>query len=103
MAMHAMATDGANPALGWARAARCTRRSTPTRTACAQGCRQFWQIFVRIVNSAHYQQITGQLPPTSPVDAKTYTAHGYPWFDLYDEPLGTYPHRMHWLASGSFA
>jgi hypothetical protein len=46
------------------------------------------EIFVHIVNSAHYQQITGQQPPATPVDAQTYTEHGYPWFALYDEQHG---------------
>lgn len=89
MAMHAMATDSANPALGLGAGGTMHQAIYPdphgVRTWDADN---FGEIFVHIVNSAHYQQITGQLPPTSPVDAKTYTAHGYPWFDLYDEPLG---------------
>jgi hypothetical protein len=46
---------------------------------------------VYIVNSKQYQQITGLLPPPTPVDARTYTEHGFPWFELYDEELGALP------------
>lgn len=89
MAMHAMATDSANPAMGLGAGGTMRQAIYPD----PHGVRtwdpgNFGEIFVHVVNSAHYQQITGQLPPTSPVDAKTYTEHGYPWFDLYDEPLG---------------
>lgn len=45
-------------------------------------------LFVHIVNSDMYRQITDQEPPPTPVSAKTYTQYGYPWFDLYDESLG---------------
>ena len=43
---------------------------------------------------AHRQQRpvwhrTGRPPPPSPVSAATYTEHGLPWFDLYDETMGT--------------
>lgn len=41
--------------------------------------------FVHIVNSARFAEITGLEPPPTPIDAKTYTEHGLPWFDLYDE------------------
>jgi hypothetical protein len=40
---------------------------------------------VHIVNSEQYHAITGLEPPASPIDAKTYTEHGLPWFDWYDE------------------
>lgn len=46
------------------------------------------RLFVHIVNSQHYQEITGQRPPDSPVSAATYTEYGYPWFALYDEAKG---------------
>lgn len=43
---------------------------------------------VHLVNSEQYLAITGQAPPQTPVDARTYTAHGLPWFELYDEGRG---------------
>jgi hypothetical protein len=43
------------------------------------------RLYVHIVNSQLYREITGKRPPDSPISAKTYTRHGYPWFALYDE------------------
>lgn len=48
-------------------------------------------IFIHIVNSELYREITGLDPPATPIDAKTYSASGLPWFDLYDEELGDVP------------
>ena len=45
-------------------------------------------VVVHIVDSRQYEQITGEAPPPTPVDAATYTARGLPWFDLYDEERG---------------
>lgn len=45
-------------------------------------------VFVHIVNSEQYQNLTGHPPPPTPINAKTYTEHGLPWFDLYDEFQG---------------
>lgn len=46
------------------------------------------RVYVHIVNSETFEDITGMAPPPSPVSARTYTAHGLPWFDLYDEGRG---------------
>ena len=43
--------------------------------------------FIHLVNSATWQSITGQRPPTQPPTAKQYTQAGYPWFDYYDKEL----------------
>jgi hypothetical protein len=45
----------------------------------------FGRVYVHIVNSAMYEQITGMAPPPTAISAKTYTMAGYPWFDYYDE------------------
>lgn len=50
---------------------------------------QFAGIVVHIVNGEQYQALTGLEPPPTPVSAQTYTQYGLPWFDLYDEALGT--------------
>jgi hypothetical protein len=47
------------------------------------------RIFVHIVNSDTWREITGEEPPTTPVTARSYAAHGLPWFDVYDEGLAT--------------
>lgn len=41
--------------------------------------------FVHLLNSAQWQQVTGQPVPTEPPTARQYTAAGLPWFDYYDE------------------
>jgi len=46
------------------------------------------RVYVHIVNSMLYEEITGRKAPDTPVTARTYAEHGYPWFDLYDERLG---------------
>ena len=46
------------------------------------------RVYVHIVNSAAFRDITGMEPPPSPISARTYTEHGFPWFDLYDEGKG---------------
>jgi len=43
---------------------------------------------IHIVNSTVYRGITGCEPPATPISARTYTEHGFPWFDLYDDGRG---------------
>ena len=45
------------------------------------------RVFVHIVNSELWREITGEQPPTTPVTARAYADAGLPWFDLYDEGL----------------
>jgi hypothetical protein len=45
------------------------------------------RIYVHIVNSLMYRELTGKEPPATPVTAKTYAQYGLPWFDLYDDKL----------------
>jgi hypothetical protein len=47
------------------------------------------RVFVHIVNSELWREITGEEPPKSPVTAKSYAAAGLPWFALYDEHAAT--------------
>jgi len=49
------------------------------------------RVNVHLVNSDQYRELTGKSPPPTPIDAKTYVAHGLPWFDLYDEGLPHLP------------
>jgi len=41
---------------------------------------------VQILNSIRFQQITGLPPPETPANAQTYAEHGYPFFDMWEEP-----------------
>ncbi len=51
----------------------------------------FGRVFVHIVNSVMWTEITGEAPPPTPVSPRTYTEHGYPWFKLYDEGQADVP------------
>ena len=46
------------------------------------------RVYVHIVNSTGFREITGQEPPSTPVTARSYTQCGLPWFELYDEGKG---------------
>lgn len=46
------------------------------------------RVFVHLVNSMAWREITGEEPPATPVSARSYSEHGLPWFDLYDEIEG---------------
>lgn len=48
----------------------------------------FGRVYVHIVNSLMYRELTRQEPPPTPVTARTYNQYGFPWFDLYDDKLG---------------
>ena len=45
----------------------------------------YGRVYVHIVNSMDFREITGLEPPPTPISARMYAEHGYPWFDLYDE------------------
>jgi hypothetical protein len=49
------------------------------------------RVFVHLVNSAMYRDITGRPAPESPVSASDYTRLRYPWYALYDEHEGDIP------------
>lgn len=42
-------------------------------------------IFVHLLNTEQYRDLTGLDPPPTPVDAEAYIRNGLPWFELYDE------------------
>jgi hypothetical protein len=48
----------------------------------------FGRVAIHIVNSTHFIELTGSQPPPTPVDSKSYTESGLPWFDIYDEVKG---------------
>lgn len=47
------------------------------------------RVFVHIVSSEQWREITGEAAPASPVTAKEYARYGMPWFELYDEQAPT--------------
>ena len=46
------------------------------------------RVYVHIVNSMAFREITGKEPPPTPISAKTYEHYQLPWFDLYDDHMG---------------
>ncbi|MEW6490961.1 MAG: hypothetical protein AB1589_00195, partial [Cyanobacteriota bacterium] len=48
-------------------------------------------VFVHIINSEQYQELTNLEPPPTPITAQLYTQYGLPWFALYDEAQGDLP------------
>lgn len=51
----------------------------------------YGRVYIHIVNSMMYREITGMEAPTTPISAKMYTQYGLPWFDLYDESKDDIP------------
>jgi hypothetical protein len=47
----------------------------------------YGRVYVHIVNSMMFREITGKEPPATPVTAKTYAQYKLPWFDLYDDHM----------------
>jgi hypothetical protein len=47
----------------------------------------FGSVWVHILNSEQYRSVTGLEAPPTPIDARTYTEYGFPWFRLYDDEL----------------
>jgi hypothetical protein len=44
-------------------------------------------VTIHVVNTEQYRAMTGLAPPPTPINAREYTEHGLPWFELYDERL----------------
>ena len=79
----------ASAAMGLGAGGRMRQKVYPDRHGIAtwdQGAAA--RCFVHVVNSLQWREITGEEPPTTPVTARTYSQHGLPWFDLYDEGKG---------------
>ena len=53
--------------------------------------KNFGRVYIHIVNSMMYREITRMEPPPTPITAKSYTECGLPWFALYDEAKGDIP------------
>jgi ubiquitin len=40
---------------------------------------------VQVLNSAVFKSVTGEDPPETPINAKTYAEYGFPYYAIYDE------------------
>ena len=43
------------------------------------------QAEIRLVGPVEFRTLTGEDAPPTPIDASTYTEHGFPWFDVYED------------------
>lgn len=50
--------------------------------------RRAGRVFVHLADSMAWREITGEEPPPTPISARTYSDHGFPWYSLYDEGRG---------------
>jgi hypothetical protein len=41
---------------------------------------------VQILNTLHFEHVTGFRAPDPPIDSSTYAEYGYPFFSMYEEP-----------------
>jgi hypothetical protein len=45
---------------------------------------------LQLFNAPLFKQLLGIDPPDTPVIAATYAKHGYPFFEIYEQPTGVY-------------
>lgn len=43
------------------------------------------KVFVHLLNSIEYKEVTGKKPPTKPLEPNDYKNYGYTWFDYYSD------------------
>lgn len=43
------------------------------------------RVFVHLLNSLEYKEVTGKVPPTKPLEPKDYKNYGYIWYDYYSD------------------
>lgn len=88
-AMDGLADLGESPGLGVAAGGTARQRIYPDPYGLETWDQEaFGVAFLWLVNSRQYQVITGEPGPPTPITARTYTEHGLPWFQLYDEDRG---------------
>jgi hypothetical protein len=86
MAMGSIASSRAASPMGFAPGGRIQQKiltdehGVETWDPAAHGT-----VIVHVLNSAQYRAVTARPAPASPVDARTYTEHGFPWFEIYEE------------------
>lgn len=82
-------TESVSPAMGIAAGGQIRQKIYPDPHGLdTWDSENYGSEWVHILNSQQYREITGLELPRSPVDARVYTEHGFPWFEIYDETLG---------------
>jgi hypothetical protein len=86
---HRAATRSAGTEMGLAAGGRMRQQIYPDRHGTETWDEhRFGRVYVHIVNSQMWREITGEPPPETPVSARSYGESHLPWFDLYDEDKG---------------
>ena len=49
------------------------------------------EVFVHLLNSAEYRDVTGVDPPATPVEVQSYLDAGLPWFTMYHDDFDAVP------------
>jgi hypothetical protein len=49
----------------------------------------YGEVFIHLLNSTAFQDVTGHAPSPTPIDVATYMRLGLPWYNFYDDELGT--------------
>jgi len=85
-----MATPAAHGGMGIGAGGRMAQKIYPDRHGLdTWDQKNSGSVFIHIVNSEQYREVTGRPAPKTPIDARAYTEHGFPWFELYEEDRQT--------------
>ena len=93
----AKAPQASMPAMGLGAGGRMTQKIYPDPHGAGtwEGERAA-RIWIHLVPAGLWPLLTGEPCPPTPADHAAYVAHGYPWFAVYDEPLGDVPVDPRW-------
>jgi hypothetical protein len=81
-----MPLEMAGEQMGFGAGGRMTQKIYPDRFGIETWDQNnFGSVFVHIVNSEQYYNLTGAPPPPTPINAAIYAEMEFPWFELYDE------------------
>jgi hypothetical protein len=84
------ATPGAGSEMGLASGGKMKQKIYPDPSGIdTWDAQNFGRVYVHIVNSMMYRELTGSEPPPTPITAREYTRFGLPWFDLFDQEKAT--------------
>ena len=89
----------AAPAMGLGAGGRMTQKLYPDpHGADTWDATRAARIWIHLVPAPFWTALTGEPRPKTPATHEQYVAHGWPWFAVYDEPLGDMPVDPRWSA-----
>ena len=85
------------PAMGLGAGGRMTQKVYPDpHGAGTWVTERAARIWVHLVPAGLWPSLTGEPCPPTPADHDAYVRYGFPWFAVYDEPLGDVPVDPRW-------